>query len=131
MEISCKSYFSQKYPKASAYATAYGDEPIENICTSFVTYNKSSYHPWDMDKARAAAQLNLVHDIAYKNAPFCQKGDSRNTVVCSKQSIKTCFNDLTDVCQKPQTELGGMEKPCCQLGQGMDNVYESNAKFAE
>lgn len=131
ISATCKSYFTQKYPKATAYAKTYGGEPIENICTSFVTYNKSSYHPWDIDKERSKAQLNLVNKIANKNSPFCKAGETRNTVVCTDQAVKTCFAELTDTCVKTKSSLGGMERPCCQLGSGTDSVFESNAKAAE
>lgn len=126
----CRSYFSQKYPKATAYATAYGGTPIEDICVSFTTYNPSSYHPWDMDKARKNAQVALQNAIVAKNQPFCQAGAARNEIICSSQGIKACFAELSGICAKSSTPLGGMERPCCKLGEGMDSVNASKVEAA-
>ncbi len=120
VDTTCRSYFTQKYPKATAYAKAYGGEPIEDICTSFVTYKSSQYHPWDIDKARKNAQMTLQSAVVASNKPFCQVGAARNEIVCSDQGIKACFAELPDICVKSEMALGGMERPCCKLGQGMD-----------
>lgn len=129
--ISCKAYFSQKYPKATSYAKAYGGEPIENICDSFVTYSKSSYKAWDMDKVRAQTQSAAVYAVTAKHAPFCKNGDARNVVVCNDQAIKACFADLSDTCSKTTSPLGGMERPCCQLGTADSSSFNSAKAHAD
>lgn len=127
VEATCKTYFTQKYPKASAYAK----EPIEEICTSFITYSKSQYHPWDMDKVRSQAQSAIVSEVANKNTPFCDKDDTRNSLTCDDQGLKSCQASLPGTCAKTSGSLGGMERPCCRYGTAKSSMFEYNKNYAD
>lgn len=127
VEATCKSYFNQKYPKASAY----GGEPIDAICTSFVTYSKSQYHPWDMDKVRAQAQSAIAAEVANKNEPFCIKDDTRNSVTCDSEGLKSCQSSLPGTCAKTSGSLGGMERPCCRYGTAKSSTFSYEKDFAD
>ncbi len=118
VRTACKQYFLQQYPQANIFTAAFNDEPIETVCDGFVSYSPSSYHPWDMDKARNTIQKNLTYAMAGKTGGLCNADPAlRNLIKCQDgQGMNACTQSYPKACANSSLELGGKEIPCCQGG---------------
>ncbi len=117
----CENYFGQKYPKILLYRNTYkpaGDPDEKTLCPSSGLYKK-----------RRDAQSALLGQVAKKLEPLCKWGSVKNSLVCEDAAMPSCFSELGDVCVKASD--GGMQRPCCLLGSGMDAATKWNSDFAK
>ncbi|MDX1923031.1 MAG: hypothetical protein SFW65_07885 [Alphaproteobacteria bacterium] len=137
VRATCKQYFVQRYPQANIFAAAFNDVPIETVCDDFVSYSPSSYHPWDMDKARNTIQKNLTYAMTGKTGGLCSTDSAmRNLIKCQDgQGLDVCTKAYPKACVSSTLELGGNEIPCCKGGekpsQGEQMAMEFAAKVAK
>lgn len=132
VRATCKQYFVQRYPQANIFAAAYNDVPIETICDDFVTYSKSTYHPWDMDKARNTIQKNLTYAMSGKTGGLCSADSAiRNLIKCQDgQGLDVCTTAYPKACATSTLELGGNEIPCCKGGEKPTESEQMAISFA-
>lgn len=131
---SCKTYFNTMYPKATAYATAYGGEAIDTICDSFISFYKDMGASGHMDTDRLKAQNAYFYELEGKLSPLCSKGE-RNQLKCENgPALSQCQQQLPKACVKAGGEvaawLGGMELPCCVGGGSGDSVFKFSMDIA-
>lgn len=120
VDVACEAYFSQKYTKVAIYEKAY--PPAGGYVPGHCDYDLS------MEKYRREAQIKRVNEVTAKLTPFCKKGSAFNAVLCSGQQIEACFDELPGICAKDDK---GMQRPCCQLGDGEEASFKYNAAYAE